>query len=358
MFETRTYEYLMKQCLERVPNSVDKREGSIIYDALSSSVAELAQLYIEIDWALDQCFADTAEREYLVRRAKERGLEPFYATHAILKGAFDAEIPIGSRFSLDRYNYEAFEVIDYVSHTYKMKCETVGKEGNRHFGKIIPIEPIKGLKKAELIELLIPAQDEEETEAFRERYINSFATKSFGGNKADYKEKIKGVAGVGGCKVYRALNKNGEKQGGHVTAIIINSEYQAPSTELMKLVQDTIDPEVSQGEGNGLAPCGHEVHIYAVEEVSIKIDTSIKYLTGYSFESLKSYIEQVIDDYLLELNKKWEDVDSSTIRIAQIEARILNIEGIEDIAGTKLNGIESNFVLKDNQIAKRGEIIG
>jgi len=41
VFETRTYEYLMKKCLERVPNNVDKREGSIIYDALSASVEEL-----------------------------------------------------------------------------------------------------------------------------------------------------------------------------------------------------------------------------------------------------------------------------------------------------------------------------
>ena len=46
------------------------------------------------------------------------------------------------------------------------------------------------------LELLIPAQEEEDTESFRERYINSFSTKSFGGNKADYKEKIKGIAGV------------------------------------------------------------------------------------------------------------------------------------------------------------------
>ena len=162
----------MKRCLERVPNNVDKREGSIIYDALSASVAELAQLYIEIDWTLDQCFADTAEREYLIRRAKERGLEPNQATYAVLKGEFDIEIPLNARFRLGEYNYKAIEIIDDSAHTYKMQCETIGQEGNRHFGKLIPVEPIKNLKKAELTELLIPAQEEEHTEAFRERYFN------------------------------------------------------------------------------------------------------------------------------------------------------------------------------------------
>lgn len=348
----------MKRCLERVPNNVDKREGSIIYDALSASVAELAQLYIEIDWTLDQCFADTAEREYLIRRAKERGLEPNQATYAVLKGEFDIEIPLNARFRLGEYNYQAIEIIDDSAHTYKMQCETIGQEGNRHFGKLIPVEPIKNLKKAELTELLIPAQEEEHTEAFRERYFNSYHTKAFGGNKADYREKIKGIAGVGGCKVRRATNREGEPQGGQVTVIIINSEYQAPSKELIRLVQDTIDPEVSQGEGDGLAPVGHEVHIFPVEEVQIKIETNIKYRTGYTFLGLKSYIEKVIEDYLLELNKSWENTDSIIIRISQIEARILQIEGIEDISETKINGIESNFVLEGSQIGKRGEVIG
>lgn len=348
----------MKCCLERVPNNVDKREGSIIYDALSASVAELAQLYIEVDWALDQCFADTAEREYLVRRAKERGLEPDKPTYAVLKGVFDAEIPLGSRFSLGEHNYRAIEVIDNAAHTYKIECETIGKEGNRYFGKLIPIEPIRGLKQAELMELLIPAEGEEETEAFRERYINSFHTKAFGGNKADYKEKIKGITGIGGCKVYRTTNMQGEKQGGHVTCVIINSEYETPSEVLIKLVQDRIDPEISQGEGDGLAPCGHMVHIVPVTETIVTIETEITYQNGYNFELIKSYLEQAVGNYFLELNKSWEESENLIVRVAQIESRILQVKGVMDIRNTKLNEKKDNLILGKNTIAKRGEIVG
>lgn len=348
----------MRQCLERVPNNVDKREGSIIYDALAPSVAELAQLYIELDWIIDQCFSDSAEREFLIRRAKERGLEPNKATYAIVKGEFDVKIPLNSRFSLGEHNYQAIKEMDSVVPTYQMQCETIGREGNRHFGKLIPIEPIRGLKQAELTELLIPAEDEEETEAFRERYKNSFHTEAFGGNKADYKEKIKAIPGVGGCKVYRTLNKEGETQGGHVTCVIINSEYQLPSKELMKLVQDTIDPEVSQGEGDGLAPCGHMAHMIPVEEVIITLETELVYRNGYSFDAVKSYVERAIEDYFLELNKGWEESENLIIRIAQIESRVLAIEGILDVRGTKVNGKEENIRLGKNEIAKRGEIIG
>ena len=46
MFEGYTFEYLMESMLSRVPDSLDKREGSIIYDALAPAAAELAQMYI------------------------------------------------------------------------------------------------------------------------------------------------------------------------------------------------------------------------------------------------------------------------------------------------------------------------
>ena len=92
MYEKKTYETIMADLLKRVPMNIDKREGSVIWDALAPAAAEMAQLYIELDWMLDQYFADTANREYLIRRAAERGLSPKKASHAILKGKFNKEV--------------------------------------------------------------------------------------------------------------------------------------------------------------------------------------------------------------------------------------------------------------------------
>ena len=39
------------------------------------------------------------------------------------------------------------------------------------------------------MELLIPGEDEEETEAFRQRVLDSFQTQAFGGNQADYRPR-------------------------------------------------------------------------------------------------------------------------------------------------------------------------
>ena len=49
MYEEVTYEDIMDRMLERVPDEFDKREGSVIYDALAPAAVELMQMYIELD---------------------------------------------------------------------------------------------------------------------------------------------------------------------------------------------------------------------------------------------------------------------------------------------------------------------
>ena len=43
MFEENTYENILNRVLSRVDNSIDKREGSVIYSAVAPVCAELAQ---------------------------------------------------------------------------------------------------------------------------------------------------------------------------------------------------------------------------------------------------------------------------------------------------------------------------
>lgn len=41
MYEEVTYEEILERMLERVPDDMDKREGSLIYDALAPAAIEL-----------------------------------------------------------------------------------------------------------------------------------------------------------------------------------------------------------------------------------------------------------------------------------------------------------------------------
>lgn len=336
--------------LDKVPNTIDKREGSVIYDALAPAAIELQLAYIELDTILNESFADTESRVYLLKRAAERGLKPDEATYTVVKGQFNINVPLGSRFSLDDLNYAVTEKIS--DGIFKLQCETAGSDANSYLGALIPIDYINGLQTAQLTEILIPGEDEEETEAFRTRYLNSFDRIAFGGNRADYIEKVEKIQGVGGVKPYRAW-----QGGGTVKLVIINSEWQAPSAEMVNTVQTLIDPTVNAGDGLGTAPIDHVVTVFGVTNQIINIQTTITYQSGWNFTECKPYIETAIDEYFLELNKIWDESDNLIVRVSQIETRLLNVTGIIDIQDTKINGVQANYVVPADSIPVRGNII-
>lgn len=68
MFEDQTFDEVMERMLDRVPADIDKRENSVIWNALAPAAAELAQSYIWLDTVLELVFADTAQGEFLDRR--------------------------------------------------------------------------------------------------------------------------------------------------------------------------------------------------------------------------------------------------------------------------------------------------
>lgn len=352
MYETVTYEEILRRMMARIPDNLDKREGSVIYNALAPAAVELQNMYIELDVILDEAFADTQSRDYLIRRCAERGITPEPATRAVLKGVFNMDIPIGTRFSLDRLNYMAVERLE--AGIYKLQCETYGEEGNRYFGNLIPIDYVEGLTTADLTEVLIPGEDEETTEQLRSRYFGSLDAKAFGGNAADYKEKTKALDGVGGVRVYPTP----EQIGGTVKLVIIDSTYGSPSAALVEQIQTAVDPVTNRGEGMGFAPIGHVVTVEGVREKPVNIAVQLTFLEGWSWEDVKGYAESSVEEYLLELRKSWESSQNLIVRVSQIEARLLELKGVLDITGTTLNKVAENLVLGPDEIPVRGEIIG
>ena len=352
MYEDQTYEIILQRAIDRVSTDVDKREGSLVMNAVAPVSAEHANIYILLDSLIKDGYADTATRPYLIERCKERGIIPYVATQAVLKGKFNMEIPIGSRFSFDELNYIATEFIETVDgySYYQMKCETEGTEGNKHFGELSSIEYIHKDLEGSLVELLIPAEDEEDTEDLRARYFNSLQSSAFGGNKQDYIEKTNSIAGVGGTVPVPVW-----AGGGTVKLIIIDSEFNKASEALVTKVQNEADP-TKDGTGSGFAPIGHTVTVVTATEVPINITTKIVFNEGYSWDRVKADAENAIKDYLLSMRKVWQD-GGLTVRIAQIESRLLNLDGILDVSDTTLNGGTDNIALSAEELPIFGGIV-
>lgn len=388
MYEDQTYEVILERMLARVNEKFDKREGAVIFDTHSPTAIEFQILYIELDTILREAYGDTASREFLILRCKERGITPDPATNAILRGVFTPENidVIGKRFNIGTMNYVVLREATDGEGGYEVQCETPGIIGNQYLGQMIPIEYIDGLETATLTEILIPGEDEEDTEVLRDRYFASFEEKAFGGNRADYINKTNAIPGVGSTKVTRVWNgdispasmipneavrswyETGLSSlpaavqswitavytaakdlklttGGTVLITILNSNFDVANETLLNLVKETLDPDEYTGEGYGLAPIGHVVNVKSAKAEPITIKTTITFDVGYSWSNLQTSIDGVIEDYLLELRKTWADEDHLIVRISQIETRLLGIKGIVDINGTTINGVADNFTL-------------
>lgn len=398
MYENITQEMLLERMLARIPDTMDKRPSSIIYDTHSATAIELQNLYIELEYLMKNSFGDTAAREYLILLCKDRGITPDPATHAVLKGVFAPEnIDVtGQRFNAGNINYIVRDRI--APGEYQVECETAGNVGNQYMGDIIPMEYIRGLQTAELTEVLIPGENEEETEALRQRYFDSFNEQAFGGNRADYISQVNRMSGVGGCKITRvwnddirpadlipsaevtewynsviggadavvqkwlsgvymaAYNKKLTIGGTVLVTVVDAASYGAVSDVLLNRIQSELDPVQNAGEGYGIAPIGHVVTVKSADPVTINVTTDITLEEGYSWNALKSQIAGVFDAYLLELRKEWAEGSALTVRVSQIESRILGVRGVADITGTKLNGKAENIVLGTYEIPAAGGI--
>ena len=362
MYENQDENSIVKRMLGNAPASVDKREGSILYDAAMPAAIEMALLYAMADYFLKNTFGDTAERVFLVERAKERGLSPKAATFATVKGVFTPSalsVPIGTRFSYDDVNYIVREQIKPGE--YLLTCENVGTVGNKPAGKLLPIDYVPGLETARVSEVIIPGEDEEETEPFRRRYLASFDSQAYGGNIADYRQKINAIPGVGGVKVYPVWNG-----GGTVRIVFMTSEFKPPASELVAKVQTAIDPEKNHGEGVGIAPIGHVVTVEGAKNAAVRIGLRLSFAAGGAYAAYQKQVEGTIDAYFLELNKGWQGTQAAeidhvsntgiVIRISQMESRLLAIPGIEDVQHTTLDGSEENLMLGLDDLAVRGEV--
>ena len=61
-------EDILKRCMSRISDSMDKREGSVIYDALMPACMELEALYFELEELYKNAFADTADFNFLKKQ--------------------------------------------------------------------------------------------------------------------------------------------------------------------------------------------------------------------------------------------------------------------------------------------------
>jgi len=341
MYELQTYEAILQRMLDRVPNDIDKRPGSVIYDALAPAAAELAQMYVELDINLRLAFGETSSGVYLDLQASDMGVTRKPATAAKRKGLFwDAnnqpfDVPVGSRYSCEQVNFVVRSRL--AAGEFELECETAGEIGNTVFGSLLPIDYIVGLARAELTDVIVPGEDVESDESLRARYLQKVREPGTSGNVADYKRWATEVIGVGTAKVMPLWNGPGT-----VKVIITDSDRRPASPSLVDAVAAHIEE---------VRPIGSAVTVVSATGKPIDVTATVTLATGYTLQQVQDAFVQQLEAYLRETA-----FELTYVSYARIGTLLLGTPGVVDYTNLLVNGGVSNIPLQDDEVPVLGTV--
>ena len=368
-FTQDTYQNLRQEMLDRVPDTYDKRDTAPIPTAISPAAYALAGFYLSLDQVQRAAFVQTAVGDGLDMLAVIGGLTRYPASAAVRLGIFNTAVPIGSRFStINGTNSINFAVTAAATVEepeegftyYQLTAETAGTIGNEYTGPILPITTIPGLTSAQITDILVPGDDTETDDAFRERLIEALNNRPFGGNIADYRQNVLAIDGVGGVQVYPTWNG-----GGTVKLSVLGADFLPASPTLVENVQNAIDPPPNQGLGLGLAPIGAKVTVAAPTELTVNVSATLMLAAGYAIGQVQEPVEQAIEAYLLSVRQEWDTNTSSTavsyaadVYVARITAAIVGVTGVVNATNVQLNGGTADLILTETGETQQVPVIG
>jgi uncharacterized phage protein gp47/JayE len=359
-FTNKTYRNILSEQLARVPNTIDKRELSLIQTALGPASWYLEGLFMLLAQLQRNGFALTATGDALDLKAAERGVSRNIATPAIRAGVFNVEPNIGDRFStINGVNSLNFFVSNQMGleadglYHCELTCETPGSEGNNYTGNLLPITFIAGLTSAVMTDIIIPGTNEQDDEGLRQKYLDSLLAESFAGNIAYYRDIIKNQDNITGVQVYPIWNG-----GGTVMCSILDGNYNAATPALIELIQNFVcplNPSTSNPTeyGLGKAPIGAQVTIGTPAEFPIAITATVELISGFTIPAVQQRVEDVINEYFLQIRREWDRITVSNgsvmylvnVFASRINSALMSIEEVVNVTNITLNGSAADLIL-------------
>ncbi len=365
--EAQNYDYWLNLMLDNVPNDIDKREGSIIYDAVAPAAMVSAQQSLSLANIIRETYIKTAQGEFLDYRAVEHGTSRYAATNTEVKAKFNDDdgnpvnVEVGDRFASIAESPIFYTVIKANNDgTAEMQAEEAGTSANSYIGQVLPVTPNDNLAWAEITEVTIPARDEENDEHLRARLLNTNSWVAYGGNVADYLDMTNKIHDVGATQVYPTWDGPGT-----VKLVILNNDLMPASQTLVKKVKEEIDPEESATQGYGLAPIDHQVTVVAPETFEVNITMNVTIAENANIDTIRTNIKASLEELFKSLRKDWSTIDSVTGRgykltvyRSKILSRVMTLEGVTNATMPQLNGKDEDLQLVFTNTTSQLPVLG
>ncbi|MCM3411455.1 baseplate J/gp47 family protein [Metabacillus litoralis] len=339
------------EILSNISSTLEKRVGSLIYIITRPIAIVLEKLYqknSEVEGKLDieNLSGDELASRIYQRTGRVRRAATFSIGTLTVNG--NGTIYSGDLFETENgIQFEASEtVVINGTGTVKIKALVAGETGDVPANQIIYM-PVT-LDNINSVTNEQPTYDgfaEESDEDLLERYYDRVRTPSTSGNKYHYLNWAREISGVGDAKVFPLWNGDNT-----VKVVLINSDRQPASQEIVSAVQEYIDPN-SSGLGEGEAPLGAFCTVVSATGVAIDISFSVTLSDGYTSDDIINSVSQNIVAHLKEIA-----FNQSYVSYAQIGSIIINTNGVSDYTNLTVNSGTENIVIQEDQVAILGVI--
>ena len=354
MFEDKTATALLEQCLAQIPDTIDKRKGSIIYDALMPACTRLSEEYSELENIYEETNPETTSGEYLDGYAKYEGVVRYPGSPSVRVGLFrddsdnlveDINDIAGTTWAQIDNDEVEFEIPEEATQEefylgegkWKLICTEIGFIGSSvPEGELSETMGNSDLEGYLLDTILNMGSEEEDDESLRDRYLIAMQKQSFGGNIPDYKEKCKAIEDldgqqfVQGVQVYPTPNGVGGEVGLAFIGIFNDIPYSVPTdtASWLAYLHWKIDPvNISSDEEAllmstfnlsqkdikreiGFAPISHKIYVKmpTTKNVVVRINVdNIIFADGETLSDTKrEQIKLAVGNYLDTINADWD----------------------------------------------------
>ena len=355
-FKAMTLEEKLEIMLSNISDDYIKIPGTFTYDMIKTYALAATTLEEKIErlWSMFNIYnlSDEDLERYVFQRKGVKRKEANAATGIVtVKGNGTVrendlfETPGGVRFAATET-----KVIN-ISGDVKVKAVIPGSAGNVGANSItlIPVT-LQGITSVTNQNPTIDGYDIETDTSLRERYLIEVQKPATSGNIYHYMQWAREVSGVGDSKVFPLWNGNNTVQ-----VVIIDDNKAPASEELVKRVQEYIDPKGKNGEtwgtGTGQAPIGAYCTITSATAKNININVTVVLNSGYELQNVISEVKEKIKQYLKDIA-----FVKSAVSYSVLGSMILDIEGISEWTELSINGSHSNVSIGEKEVAVMGTV--
>lgn len=329
--------------LQNIPNEWNKQEGYPVYDITRGFSFALDELDAKIEDVKRKQSVRNLSGSDLEKVIEERtGLTRKTGVKAV--GRVKIVSGQGTVLKTDLFAtendiyFQSLEAKDVTAGDYVLvECTEGGLVGNVGTGTITVVpKTITGISQITNDEPTTGGYDTETDESLLERYFDRLRNPVNGVNANQYISWANSVAGVGGARCIPIWNGKNT-----VKVIIIGNDYKPASDNVVKLVQDYIDPN-KNGDGSGVATIGAVTTVVSAKTTPIKVTIKGVKFSG-DVSTLKAEIKDTIDRYI-----RQSAFNTDYVSIAKIGALIIDIDGVTDFTELKLNDAHDSIQIEND----------